>query len=163
MSSDRRGGVVGSPAGRGASANENLRSMRERFSSQRLADIKLRGAVFVIVAVAGVAAIVAAFVERLVDPGIGSVGDALWWAVSTVTTTGYGDVVPTNSAGRVVGVLLMMVGISLIPTITSLIVSVFIAQRTRESAEQDRLDREKVMSRLDDIDAHLAASERTSG
>ncbi len=137
--------------------------MRERFSRQRLADIKLRGAVLLIVAVAAIAAIVAAFVERIVDPGIGSVGDALWWAVATVTTTGYGDVVPTNSAGRVVGVLLMMVGISLIPTITSLIVSVFIAQRQRETTEEDRRHREEVLRRLDLLDKHLAASERTSG
>ena len=135
--------------------------MRERLFGRRLADIRLRGAVLVIITVAAVAAVAAAFLERLVDPGIGSAGDALWWAVSTVTTTGYGDVVPTNSAGRVVGVLLMMVGISLIPTITSLIVSVFIAQRTRESAEQDRLDRERVMGRLDDIDAHLAELRRS--
>lgn len=138
---------------RPSTANRSV--MRERISGRRLADIKLRGAVLLIIAVAAIAAVAAAFLELIVDPGIGSAGDALWWAVATVTTTGYGDVVPTNPAGRVVGVMLMMVGISLIPTITSLIVSVFIAQRTRETSEQDRMHREEVMQRLNEIDAHL--------
>jgi len=132
--------------------------MGERFSGRRLADLKLRGLVLVIVAVAATAAVTAALLQRLVNPGIGTLGDAFWWAVATVTTTGYGDVVPTNAAGRVVAILLMMVGISLIPIITSLVVTVFVAQRQRETADADRRHREAVMHRLDELDARLEAS-----
>ena len=49
-----------------------------------------------------------------------------WWAITTVTTVGYGDVVPQDPWGRVVGALLMLTGLSLIPTLTSVTVSALI-------------------------------------
>ena len=101
-----------------------------------------------------------ALLEYLVDPGIGSFGDALWWAVSTVTTTGFGDVVPTNAAGRVVGVMLMMVGISLIPTITSLVVAVFIAQRSGRRRSRTGCTETRSLARLDELEARLALDQR---
>jgi voltage-gated potassium channel len=137
--------------------------MPERFTGQRLAALKLRGVVLVIIGVAATAAAAAAFLELLVDPGIGSTGDALWWAVATVTTTGYGDVVPTNAAGRVVGVVLMMIGISLIPIITSLVITVFIAQRQRETTDADRLHRDEVIRRLERIESRLDSTAGNSG
>ena len=41
-----------------------------------------------------------------------SIGSGLWWAVQTVTTVGYGDNVPTNLAGRLVAVLVMLLGVA---------------------------------------------------
>ncbi len=73
-------------------------------------------------------ALVAAVLEWLVDPGIGSFRDSLWWAIVTVTTVGYGDVVPTSTAGRVIGSILMIAGVSAIPIATSLVVSVFVSR-----------------------------------
>jgi voltage-gated potassium channel Kch len=137
--------------------------MRERFTGQRLAELKLRGVVLVIIGVATTAAAAAALLELLVDPGIGSTGDALWWAVATVTTTGYGDVVPTNAAGRIVGVVLMMVGISLIPIITSLVITVFIAQRQRETTDADRHHRNEIIRRLEGIESRLDTISGKSG
>ncbi len=137
--------------------------MPERFTGQRLAALKLRGVVLVIIGVAASAAAVAAFLELLVDPGIGSTGDALWWAVATVTTTGYGDVVPTNAAGRVIGVALMMVGISLIPILTSLVITVFISQRQRETTDEGRRDHDEIIRRLEGIESRLDSSGRESG
>jgi voltage-gated potassium channel len=130
---------------------------RRRFSGDKIADLKLRGVLLVIVFVAAAASFAGAVFVRLVDPGIGSFGDALWWSVATVTTTGFGDVVPTDPPGRVVGVILMFIGISLIPTVTSLIVAVFVAQRSREAAAADRVSREEVMDRLDRLEAHIDA------
>jgi voltage-gated potassium channel len=43
-----------------------------------------------------------------------SFGKALWWSITTVTTVGHGDVYPVTTAGRVIPVLLMIGGISLI-------------------------------------------------
>ena len=45
-------------------------------------------------------------------------GRALWWAAQTVTTVGYGDVVPTNTAGKVVAAVVMFTGIALITVVS---------------------------------------------
>jgi voltage-gated potassium channel len=129
--------------------------MPKRLTGERLADLRLRGAVGLIATVAATLAISGAILVHWLDSGIGSFGDALWWAVTTVSTVGYGDVVPTDTAGRLVGVALMLVGISLMPTVTSLVVSVFIAQRTREQRETEETHRAEIMRRLDEIAARL--------
>ena len=67
--------------------------------------------------------LVAGALARLVEPEVfTSLGLSYWWAITTVTTVGYGDVVPQDPWGRVVGALLMLAGLSLIPTLTSVIV-----------------------------------------
>jgi voltage-gated potassium channel len=55
-------------------------------------------------------------------------GDALWWAVSTMSTVGYGDRVPTTGDGRVVGAGLMLAGIALLGVVTAFIASWLIQQ-----------------------------------
>jgi voltage-gated potassium channel len=97
-------------------------------------------AVSTIMAVAVTLVLIAGALARLVEPEtFTSIGLSYWWAVTTVTTVGYGDVVPEDPAGRVVGVLLMLAGLSLIPTLTSVIVSTLLAKRRQE--EQEHLER----------------------
>jgi voltage-gated potassium channel len=62
---------------------------------------------------------------------IRNMGDALWWAVTTITTVGYGDYQPISFIGRIVAVLLMIGGISLIGMITATVAS-WIVQRVAE-------------------------------
>lgn len=50
---------------------------------------------------------------------ISSLGDAVWWAFTTVTTVGYGDEYPTTPLGRTLGVILMLCGITLLGTLTA--------------------------------------------
>jgi voltage-gated potassium channel len=96
-------------------------------------------AVGTIVGVAVILVLIAGALARLVEPEtFTSLGLAYWWAVTTVTTVGYGDVVPRDPAGRVVGVMLMLAGLSLIPTLTSVIVSTLLAKRRQE--EQEHLE-----------------------
>ena len=64
---------------------------------------------------------------------INSLWDAVWWSVVTITTVGYGDVVPTTVLGRVVGMFVMLSGITVISLLTATISSIFVAQRIRES------------------------------
>ena len=65
--------------------------------------------------------------ERNVDgSNIKSFEDGLWWAVTTVTTVGYGDRFPTTTEGRLLAVLLMLVGISLVGVITASVASWFV-------------------------------------
>src|SRR5262245_49073684 len=65
------------------------------------------------------------------DASIRSYGDALWWAISTITTVGYGDLYPTTLEGRLVAAALMIAGIALLGVITASIASWFV-QRVRE-------------------------------
>ncbi|WP_223639321.1 potassium channel family protein [Planococcus sp. 4-30] len=61
----------------------------------------------------------------LLEPSINTFADALWWAVVTTTTVGYGDISPETPIGRILAVVLMLVGIGIIGTLTSAITSFF--------------------------------------
>src|SRR5216117_2146760 len=51
----------------------------------------------------------------------------MWWSIQTVTTVGYGDVTPRHASGRLVGVIVMLEGISFLAIITAVITSSFVA------------------------------------
>lgn len=89
-------------------------------------------------------ALAGAIVMRIADPhNFPSLGLAVWWGLETVTTVGYGDVVPTTTAGKVVGGVEMTIGISLISLLTAAVTSTVI-QRGELSAQADeRADRER--------------------
>lgn len=90
-------------------------------------------------------------VERGENRSIQSVGDALWWAVVTTTTVGYGDVSPVTAEGRLIAVALMVVGIGFIGVLTATITSFFIehGQPSELDALKERLDR--IESKIDAI------------
>jgi voltage-gated potassium channel len=94
-----------------------------------------------------------AFFERDAHgSNIHNFGDGLWWAVTTVTTVGYGDKFPVTATGRGVAVVLMLTGIALFGVITASVAAFFI-----ETAKPDGLD--ELKAQLDRIEAALA--ERT--
>jgi voltage-gated potassium channel len=77
--------------------------------------------------IAYVSAVQITILERPVEgSNIKNFGDALWWAVTTVTTVGYGDRYPTTTEGRFLAVLLMLMGISLVGVITASVASWFV-------------------------------------
>ncbi len=61
------------------------------------------------------------FLEKDANPQMGSFLDALWWGVTTITTVGYGDVVPVTPWARFVGIILMYTGTVLFISFTSLV------------------------------------------
>jgi len=81
-------------------------------------------AVFIVFAAASV---VFAF-ERTGDGSIDDFGTALWWAMTTITTVGYGDAVPVTPEGRGIAVFLMIVGISLFGFLTASIAAFLVEQ-----------------------------------
>jgi voltage-gated potassium channel len=65
-----------------------------------------------------------------------SLWDGIWWAVVTVTTVGYGDLCPTTVQGRLIGMVLMFVGIGFLSLLTAAIASRFVKEeRTDEHGE----------------------------
>jgi voltage-gated potassium channel len=62
--------------------------------------------------------------------------DALWWCVATVTTVGYGDVVPVTSVGRMVALVYMIFGIAMISILLSVITNTFY----RKKIQKDELE-----------------------
>ena len=81
-----------------------------------------------------IAAVQITITERGVEgSNIKSFGDGLWWAVTTVTTVGYGDRFPTTSTGRVLAVCLMLVGISLMGVITASVAAWFVKMSQDDS------------------------------
>ena len=61
----------------------------------------------------------------LFDPSINSLFDSLWFVLSTMTTVGYGDIMPQSGAGRIIGLLILIVGVLVFSTITGAMTSYF--------------------------------------
>lgn len=95
-------------------------------------------------------------------------GTALWFALQTVTTVGYGDVTPVTPVGRAVASVVMVVAIAFMAIVTALVTSTFVdaaqsrRRRMEHDAEEDATDRvhgrfDEVMERLTAIEARLTA------
>ncbi len=63
-------------------------------------------------------------------------GNALWWAIVTVTTVGYGDRYPLTPGGRIVATVLMLVGIGLIGVLTATVASVFVQEHAQANHDE---------------------------
>ena len=61
-----------------------------------------------------------------VDPNIHSGLDGIWWAVATVSTVGYGDVVPTSVLGKIIGIILILVGLGLFVVLTANLLAILL-------------------------------------
>ena len=74
------------------------------------------------------------FLERDAQPGVfSSIPAALWWAVATLTTTGYGDVVPITPMGRFVAALVMICGLGVFGLWTGILATGFAAETRRDN------------------------------
>ena len=105
--------------------------------------------------------IVCGYVIHLLDEkDYPTVGRGMWWAIQTVTTVGYGDVVPTTTYGKLVASLLMVVGITLLSVLTATVTAALV-----ESARaRHRLGEDESSAKLDAISARLDRIEtRLSG
>jgi voltage-gated potassium channel len=90
-----------------------------------------------------------------------SFGLAFWWALQTVTTVGYGDVVPTGATGKVIGSIEMVLGVSFISFLTAGVTSAVVQRsqdkRQEEQHEQMRHDTERLAAALGEIRTAIAA------
>lgn len=70
------------------------------------------------------------------NANITSFGDAVWWAVTTMTTVGYGDRYPTTSQGRLAAIALMIGGIAVLGTVNATLAS-WLVQHVADAEQQE--------------------------
>jgi voltage-gated potassium channel Kch len=144
---------------------------RPRFVERRLSHflrepVSVRNAMGVIVSATTFVVLVGAAVMRAADSGeYPDFGRAVWWAIQTVTTVGYGDVTPSAASGRIVATALMLWGVAFLAILTAVITSTFIErarrERQRTTAASEAREEKDVDARLDDLAARLDRIEQT--
>jgi voltage-gated potassium channel len=116
--------------------------------------------VTVVVTVAG--GVLAWLIER---DDFQSLGAGLWWSLQTVTTVGYGDVVPTSTNGRIIGSIVILSGIAFVTVITAAVTAALVEtarRRERGGAPRDLSDQlEEISARLSAIEASVGTSRET--
>jgi len=88
---------------------------------------------------------------------INTFGDAQWWAMTTVTTVGYGDLSPVTATGRMVAVALMLAGITLLGIVTATLASWIVQRVSEEDAASDAVTAAEIQGLRDEI-RHLGES-----
>jgi voltage-gated potassium channel len=91
------------------------------------------------------------------DPNIATFPDALWWAATTITTVGYGDLYPTTGEGRLIGLGLMLAGIALLGVVTASFASWFLEKVAQLTAAEQKTEvtLEHVLSELQELRADV--------
>jgi voltage-gated potassium channel len=74
--------------------------------------------------------------ERNTNPEFADIGDAFWWGITTLTTVGYGDIVPETTAGRLAGVALMLTGIAVLGLLAGSLAEFFHLEEAEAEAEE---------------------------
>jgi len=117
--------------------NIGMKNIWSTFTKSR-AESALLSIIFLTLVVLEFASIFILATERN-DPNanIKTASDALWWAYVTVTTVGYGDKYPVTNSGRLVGVLLMTIGVGLFGVLTGYLANAFLKPKSAEQTEQE--------------------------
>jgi voltage-gated potassium channel len=92
----------------------------------------VRQPIFILMTLAGNTFVLAGayslyWLERGINPKIVRFMDALWWAVTTVTTVGYGDIIPVTDAGKFIGMAMMILGSALFWSFPAIFAAVLLA------------------------------------
>jgi len=101
------------------------------------------------------AAAVLAIELRAPDSNITDASDAIWYTYVTVTTVGYGDRYPVTNAGRLVGIIIMTVGVGLFGTLTGFLTQAFVPEKTDEDGADLKAELTEIRRRLEALDARL--------
>jgi voltage-gated potassium channel len=142
---------------RGRQRREARRNRVELRIYERLTLVR---AVNLIVLVTLLLTLGAAVLERLAEPEtFTSFGDACWWAIATVSSTGFGDVVPQTAAGKAVATVVMVTSMAWIPAITTIVVTLHMSrERERHAFPASDRAHEEVLERLRGLERLVARS-----
>jgi voltage-gated potassium channel len=131
--------------------------------SERVAENPFKGAWRVIAVVTVGVTVVGGLLVRLTDPSsISSVESGFWWSLQTVTTVGYGDVVPASIPGRLTAAVVMLAGLSFLAVTTAAVTNAFVeaaARRRGEHADDTMLAEIRgLRAELEQLRAELVAT-----
>ena len=101
------------------------------------------------------AGLVLAFEHEQPGASIANFGDAIWWSIVTCSTVGYGDHFPVTTGGRVIAVVLILVGISALSALTASIAALFVEQDDEIEEQQEAADTAELKTQLSRIEAQL--------
>ena len=76
--------------------------------------------------------------EHGTNPGFATIGDAFWWGIVTLTTVGYGDIVPKTFTGRLAGVAIMFTGIAVLGVLAGSLAALFNLDKPQEAEEVEQ-------------------------
>ncbi len=102
--------------------------------------------------------VISGFLIAALDPAFEGPLDGIWWAWVTMTTVGYGDIVPSTNEGRLFGSLLILVGICMFSLLTASFSVFFIEKDEGEIAERERQNLNRITrleNRLENIEKQL--------
>ena len=116
---------------RGARAGKILASFVMEHRSQSV----IVGALLISVLIIFIGSILVLQVEQGTGGSINTAEDALWWAVTTMTTVGYGDKYPLSTEGRIIASLLMFAGIGVFGVVSGFLAAWFIAPSQKEDGK----------------------------
>lgn len=89
---------------------------------------------------------------------IHSYGDAIWWALTTVSTVGYGDHYPVTALGRLVALVLIIAGVSLFGVVTAAVASYFVQHIAQDSPSDESDSLDDRLRRLEQTAARIEAA-----
>ena len=134
--------------------------MRSRLSERAVLAVQNRRVFPYLVVVIAATSVITGAVAHLIDrKDFPSFGVGIWWAVVTLGTVGYGDVVPHTAWGRVLGTVVIIFGVTFISFLVAIVTSLFTdASRAAEQQAQEARHAE-TMDLLRQLDARLEALE----
>ncbi|MGZ7069018.1 MAG: ion channel [Methanobacterium sp.] len=106
------------------------------------------------------------YVERGVNPGLHNIGDGFWYMIQTITTVGYGDVVPITSTGRIIGLVAMFTAIAFSSLLTAATTSALLEKFRKERVVVQEKNKEtlgNLFERLDKMERKIDEMKSETG
>ena len=118
---------------------KRLRTIERRMNRFLSEPASVRNAASVIVTATVVVVVAGGITIRAIDHReYSSIWQGMWWSLQTVTTVGYGDVTPKDTAGKIVGAVVMLEGVAFLAIITAAITSTFVTHAQRKQSPESR-------------------------
>lgn len=86
-----------------------------------------------------------------IDPGVHSIEEGIWWAWVTISTVGYGDVVPESTIGRIFSVILILFGLGLFSVITANFAALLMQEKVEDVRKRQEEEHQDIRLLIDDM------------